>query len=187
MEVEIGKSIKKLRVQHGMTLRELGERSNLSISYLSLVERGKTSISFSSLKKIAEALGVSEKELSIKSSSSPGRVARSYELSAICLSGSKFIYHSLRGEIPAEKRKMEPVLVTILPGQTREDVAPYSHEGEEFGFILEGTLTFIVENKSYDLVPGDSLHIPSRISHNWANFSNKLVRMLYVSTCNVFD
>lgn len=53
---EINKKIKELRIQKGLTLKDLSERTELSISFLSQVERGTTSLAITSLKKIADAL-----------------------------------------------------------------------------------------------------------------------------------
>ncbi len=187
MEIQPGKRIKQLRSQQSLTLRELGEKANLSVSYLSLIERDLTSISLTALNSIAKALGVQKEDLMQEAHGTNQRVVRGYDLPVFRLSQSHYVYQCLHGEESAFPKTMEPVLVTVLPGQKRENVLPYPHEGEEFGFVLEGILTFLLENKSYDLGPGDSLHIPSRIPHNWANHTNKLVKMVYVSTSKVFD
>jgi len=187
MELELGKKIKKLRTEQKLTLKELGLRANLSVGYISLVERGLTSISLTSLQNIAAALGVSSNDFFQAPTGMAERVVRGYDLRVFRLDNSHYVYHSLSGSVPKEERQMEPVLVTLLPGQRMESVLPYSHDGEEFGYVLEGTLTFLVENKSCDLNPGDSLHIPSTVPHNWANFTNKLVKLLYVSTAKVFS
>ena len=188
MEEELGKRIKQLRKEKGLILRELAERSKLSIGYISLVERGLTSISLTSLKNIAVALEVSYNDFFMMNPPLPAqdRVVRGYDLRVFQLNNSNNIYHSLRGNIPAGEQRMEPILVTLLPGQEEKNVLPYSHDGEEFGYVLEGVLTFLFENKRRELNPGDSLHIPSQTPHNWANFTNKLVRLLYINTTKVF-
>jgi len=182
MEKELGQRIKQLRQNKELTLRELGEKAKLSVSYLSLVERGLTSISLSSLQNIALALGVNTTTIFREMQSTDSRVIRSYNNPTFRLNGDFEIWQSLAGRITPELRDMEPVLITLLPGIEREDVVPYSHTGEEFGYVLEGMLTVMVEDKTYDLNPGDSLHLPSQIPHNWANFSNKLVKILMVTT-----
>lgn len=187
MGADIGKQIKQIRQQQGLTLQELGEMANLSVGYISLVERGKTSISISSLENIAGALGVSSSELFRPAGATSKRVVRGYDPQVFRVQESQYVCHNLCGDVPVNVRAMEPLLIIVLPGQEREHVFSSSHEGEEFGYVLEGMLTCHLENTNYDLGPGDSLHIPSRIRHSWANHTNKLVKVLFVSTPKLFD
>ncbi len=55
---DIGKKIKKLRTNKKLTLKELSERTNLSIGFLSQLERGLTTVAIDSLTKIAKELDV---------------------------------------------------------------------------------------------------------------------------------
>jgi len=86
------------------------------------------------------------------------------------------IYHRLGND--ANEKVLEPLLISLLPNQTREEITPYSHEGEEFVYVLEGILTIFVGNQEYQLNPGDSVHMSSTIPHEWANFTNKLVQSI---------
>jgi len=182
---EIGQKIKDIRTAKGLTLKDVSEKSNLSISFLSLVERGLTSIAITSLQKIADVL---EENLTVFfdiPQKHPRRVIRSYDQEIVRIDHSKYIYYSLSGNIP--DKVMEPWIVHLLPGQDRKEVIPYAHDGEEFGYVLEGILTFFIDNKEHELYPGDSLHIPSTTLHNWANFTNRVVKLLYVSTPKIFE
>lgn len=187
MRADIGKQIRQIRQQQRLTIRELGEMAGLSASYISLAECGKTSLSINSLENIAGALGVNSSELFRSAGTTFKSVVRGYDPQVLRISEAQYVCHSLCGNIPINVRRMEPLLVTVLPGQEQEHTFTFSNEGEEFGYVLEGLLTLILENRSYDLGPGDSLHIPSRISHSWANHTNKLVKILYVSTAKLFD
>jgi len=111
-------------------------------------------------------------------------IIRSYEHEVIRIDESKLIYHNLGSDIP--DRQIDPVIVTILPSQNVEEVIPYDHQGEEFVYVLEGIFTIFLEDRQYELYPGDSIHISSTTPHNWANFTNKLVKILAVSTPSVF-
>ena len=83
-------------------------------------------------------------------------------------------------------KNMLPRLIEILPRKTREKVSLYSHEGEEFIYILEGILTYYYKNQKYDLYPGDSLHVHSEEMHNWENDTNDVVRLLEITIPNKF-
>lgn len=183
MHKEIGEKINLLRSTNGMTLKELGDKANLSVSFLSQAERGLTSITINTLKKIAQAFDV---ELSYFFTPPPSHrpmIMRSYEQEVIRIDESKFIYHDLGSDIP--ERQLDPVIVTILPTRDAEEVIPYEHQGEEFVYVLEGIFTIFLEDSQYELYPGDSIHLSSSVPHNWANFTNKLVKILAVSTPSV--
>ncbi len=181
MDEALGAKIKKLRLEHQLTLKELGEKAGLSVSYISMAERGRCSISLTSLQKIATAMGVNSRAFFDVPRPGHHEVTRSYEQNGFRLDGSYTIYRSLAGNIPKEERELIPVHVTLLPGQERKDVVVYSHEGEEFGYVLEGIMTFFVEDRVYELHPGDSLHIKSETPHNWANLTSQLVKLIYVN------
>ncbi|HYG59610.1 MAG TPA: cupin domain-containing protein, partial [Symbiobacteriaceae bacterium] len=82
-------------------------------------------------------------------------------------------------------KQLEPTLTTLLPG--RNHVVPYAHPGEEFTWVLEGTLTVLLGDKEYELGPGDCIHMPSTAPHGWENRTDKAVRVLCVSTPPVFQ
>lgn len=183
MHKEIGEKINELRSSKGMTLKELSEKANLSVSFLSQAERGLTSITINSLKKIAQALEVDLNHFFAPPRSYRPMITRSYEHEVIRIDESKLIYHNLGSDI--QGRQLDPFIVTILPTGDAEEVIPYEHQGEEFVYVLEGIFTVFLEDTRYELYPGDSIHIPSTIPHNWANFTNKLVKILSVSTPSV--
>ncbi|MDF2891904.1 MAG: DNA-binding protein [Clostridia bacterium] len=183
MHKEIGEKINEIRTSKGMTLKDLGEKSNLSVSFLSQAERGLTSITINSLKKIAIALNVDLNLFFSPPKSPKSTVTRSYNQEVFRIDESKFIYFSLGSNIA--DRQLDPVIVTILPEQFPEEVILGDHPGEEFVYVLEGICTILLDDKQYELYPGDSIHISSTTPHNWANFTNKLVRILAVSTPSV--
>lgn len=109
---------------------------------------------------------------------------RSYEQEVFSVEESR-IYHRLANDM--DGKMLEPMLVSILPSQSREGITPYSHKGEEFVYVLEGILTVFVNNEEYQLNPGDSIHMSSTIPHEWANFTTKLVKVLCVSIPRIFE
>jgi uncharacterized cupin superfamily protein len=147
------------------------------MSFLSQVERSLCSVTLLSLRKISEALGVSpsyffpdaiqiEKDLIRRGNRQPVEQK------------SSFIYADLSGNVT--NPLFVPILVTLIPGDKRE--TPYSHEGQEFLYILEGVLTILLDHSEYDLHPGDSLHMDSTRPHNWFNKTDKPTRFLYITS-----
>ncbi|OGO77986.1 MAG: DNA-binding protein [Clostridiales bacterium GWB2_37_7] len=183
MQKEIGEKINELRSSKDMTLKDLSEKTSLSVSFLSQAERGLTSIAIITLQKIAEALGVDLNYFFAAPVANRPMIMRSYEQSVFRVGESNCINSNLGSHLP--NRQMDPMIVTILPGQKAEETIPYEHQGEEFVYVLEGIFTVFLEERQYELYPGDSMHISSTTPHNWANFTNKLVKILSVSTPSV--
>lgn len=184
MVSDIGSKLKSLRLQKGLTLKELSEKTNLSIGFLSQIERGVTSLAISSLETIATALDSDLSYFFTLPKQKKKKVLRSYEQEAFTIKNSQFIDYHLT--LNPEGMGMLPRIQVILP-QHEEDVNdPYSHEGEEFIYILEGILTVDLDNNEYELFPGDSMHYDSMLLHNWTNKTNKTVKVLVVNTPNKF-
>lgn len=184
MSLDIGKKIKELRTEKNLTLRELGEKTDLSTGFLSQLERGLTTIAVDSLEAIARVLDV---DLSFFFSVPRKRkrsILRSYEREIFNKKEIGFIDYLLSNNLT--DKALLPRLIEVLPSHSDEDVEIYHHQGEEFIYILEGILTLYIDNQRYDLYPGDTAHINSNVGHNWANYSNKIVKLIAVNTPNRF-
>ncbi|MDR3588292.1 MAG: XRE family transcriptional regulator [Negativicutes bacterium] len=182
MNKDIGQKVKDLRVGKRLTLKNLSEMTNLSTGFLSQLERGLTAIATDSLAAIAQALDVELAYFFVKPTVDGQYVFRSYERDVLRIESSRFIHYRL-SSAPADKRLLTR-LVELLPINSQEPISPYPHEGEEFVYVLEGTLTLFINQERFELFPGDTAHYASNIVHNWANYTNKLVRLLVVSVPN---
>ena len=174
MDNQIGEEFKRIRKERKMTLRELSERSGLSVSFLSQVERGISTITFTSLRKIAEALGVSVNFFFEPEADSPIK-KRSLKKSA---DQPNFTYTSLAGD--RDQPMFIPARIELKAGESQ--TAPYSHQGQEFVYVLEGELKVMLEGHEETLYPHESLHIDSSKKHTWYNETDKPVVLLVVST-----
>lgn len=182
MNEDIGSKVKELRTNAKMTLRDLSEKTSLSTGFLSQLERGLTSIATDSLEKIAEALDVELTYFFAKATVRGSAIMRSYKKEIMRIDNSKYINYLLTGN-PKDKQ-MTPRLVEILPSHSEESLTQYQHEGEEFLYVLEGILTLFINDERYELYPGDSAHYSSKTMHNYANYTNKMVRIIVVSVPN---
>lgn len=180
MENEIGQKIKQLRRAKEMTLKELAEKSDLSISFLSMVERGVTSAALLSLKRIADAL---EEDISVffvgQERFQTGGFCRSYDNNVRSIS-ARCVYKSLART--GENCILDPMEVLLMPGQTRDEVIQITHSGEEFTYVLEGVLSYFLNGQEYVMNPGDSYHGFGNEPHNFVNLTNRVVRVLYIVT-----
>lgn len=187
----IGAAIRSRRQELNLSLRELSKQSGLSIGFLSLVERGRSSPALTSLSNVAKALGVElssffpaeEEELNeaeeTKQRVSPlPYVTRANDEAKLSIILSQRIYKMLSPRIPG--LVLEPIFVTVQPGDTMDE--PYGHEGEEFAYVLSGELVFIVDGVAYRLGPGDSVHFRSTVSHAMRNDTDEPVQAIWVLT-----
>ncbi len=187
MDEQLGKTIKRLRLEQQLTLKELGDKSSLSASCLSLIERGRTSVNLTSLQNIAVALGKDITYFFEQPPQKKANVTRSYNQPLVCVPNSNKIYHSLAGYIPGHAAQLEPLITVLTPGQHDEDEYYFSHPGEEFGYILEGTVTLVLDGETYELYPGDSYHFLSTTPHSVANNTTQIARYLGVLTPRLLD
>jgi transcriptional regulator with XRE-family HTH domain len=187
----IGAAIRSRRRELTMSLRELSKQSGLSIGFLSLVERGRSSPALTSLSNVAKALGVelssffpAEEEEENEAEETKQRVSplpyvsRANDAAKLAIILSQRIYKMLSPRVPG--LVLEPIFVTVQPGDTIDE--PYSHEGEEFAYVLSGELVFIVDGVEYRLGPGDSIHFRSTVSHTMRNDTDEPVQAIWVLT-----
>ena len=182
----IGLQIKALRTGNNMTLKQLSEQTELSIGFLSQLERGMSSVAIDSLEKIALALDVPLTSFFNESAPKDHEpVVHNFELQATPVSEQIFQYILSKDEMDFG---FLPRIFTLMPFANFEsdDLEMYSHTGEEFIYVLEGIVTLLLGNRQYTLYPGDSVQIHSTEPHNWVNSTNKVAKMLTVNTPNPF-
>ncbi|KIL74814.1 helix-turn-helix domain-containing protein [Bacillus badius] len=179
---DIHKKIKALRLEKKLTLKELSEETGLSLSFLSQIERGASSLSITSLKKLAEALGVSMIFFFEDDKESQTYVSKAGDRKVFKVNGGDQKYIRLAGTF--SDRKLEPLMV-MLPPNLKEEHS-YSHSGEEFYYILQGEVIFHINKDHYHLKAGDTVHFPSELLHAWENPTSEETIILSVSTPIIF-
>lgn len=178
---EISEKIRATRRKNDLTLKELSERTGLSVSFLSQVENGTSSLAITSLKKIADALGVSINTFFEDCQNSTFHV-KSEEQHVFKMEGSNSEFIILSGKF--SERTLEAMMVSIPPEQSHGH--KFSHPGEEFVYVLEGAAIVEVDGTEYLVKAGDSIHYPSTIAHVWRNPLNQNTKLLSVLTPPIF-
>lgn len=179
----IGERIKQLRKSRKMTLKMVSDMTDLSISFLSQLEHGKCSITLESLKKISDAMNVVPSYFFSPEDSRMGNrnvVVRKKTSSNETEHISDFVYKDLSGNFP--NQAFFATLVTLQPRKHEVKPLAHPHRGQEFIYVLEGTLTVILNDDEIELHAGESIHMESMTPHNWLNQMNKAVKFLYVSS-----
>lgn len=172
--MDFGKKIKQLRTVFGLTQEELANRCELTKSYISQLENNKTSPSLATLSQILEVLGTNfsdffHEELPEKI------VFKKEEQIKKCFDG-----YDMTWLIPSsQKLAMESVLVEVAPlSQTLED---NPHEGEEFGYVLEGSVEIVYGNVSRTCKKGEAFYFETNKFHYVKNRTNKVAKIIWVS------
>jgi transcriptional regulator with XRE-family HTH domain len=163
----LGKRLKALRKEQGLTLAQLGQRANLSASYLSQIERGETMPSLARLATMARILDVEVGYFFEDDVSAPCVVKLNQGKR---LSGTTDATMELLSADALDK-KIQPYRVVCQPGASRDQ--PPTHPGEEFGFVLKGQLTVTVGEETFVLKAGDSIHYQTLQPHSWRNEGDK--------------
>lgn len=181
----VGVAIRGLRRQQGLSLRELSQRCGLSVGFLSQVERGLASPALTSVHVIARALGTDMSRLfslpAPREAAPAPYLHRGTDGDGTVIQSSGRIYSLLSGR--ASDLALEPMLVTIPPGSADDE--PYSHDREEFAYILSGSLRYLMNGQEYRLHPGDSIHFRSTVPHAIANDGEVPVVAVWVITPRV--
>ncbi|MBS3755740.1 MAG: cupin domain-containing protein [Desulfobacterales bacterium] len=186
-ELAIGEKIRQMRLSKSLSLEELAEKTGLSKGLLSQIEREQISPPISTLLKVAASLGTDISFFFQEETENP----------RICLVRSNERLVSRRRQVEGKAnlgysyealaykkafKYMEPFLVTFSPKEA-EDVIRFSHEGEEFAFLLEGTLEFTTDRERIVLEPGDSLYFDSNQLHGFRALGDAPARAL-VTVCH---
>lgn len=177
----IHQKIKNLRIEKGLTLKDLSEKTELSVSFLSQIERGSSSLAITSLKKIADAFSVPI-TFFFDSDTNHNYMLKEEDRKPFKLEGASTTYTRLNGEFGG--RSLEPLLVILAPKQTQTQTS--DHPGEEFYYVLKGAALFKVDGKEYFVREGDSIHYPSEVPHSWENPLNEETVILCVLTPVIF-
>lgn len=182
-ELNLGQKIRRLRQEERLTLQDLSELSGLSKPLLSQIENDQVIPPIATLLKIAKGLKVAihyffeeeedrRKVVLMKSDQSKFSRRRSGNDSP-----QPYLYHSLA---PGMRQKsMEPFLVAFETG-VWDDSQLYSHDGEEFIYLLEGELEFHYGAEVMVLQPGDSIYYNSAEPHGYISLGDKSAKAVAV-------
>lgn len=173
----VGSRLRSLRKSQGLSLKQVAHLVGCSPSYLSMVENDKLDPSASRLKRIADALGSTIIELFYERSSGDDVVLRKDERQRVAVRGSKLLIEILIRQGP--EKNLDARLAVVAPGGGSE--GDYSHPGEEFGYIVKGTLELTVDGTTHILHAGDTFYFQSVRPHRFRNPSDESVEIVWVN------
>ena len=173
---ELGWRLRALRTERGWSLASVAQRSGLSISFLSAVERGQANPSVGNLFKLADAYGTTVPGLGPDRRPDRRSVVHPDERPRYVADGGRVVIEDLI----AAPGALEAQRIEVQPGGGSEE--PYAHPGEEFVYVLAGHLAFwIDERERHRLRPGDSLAFRSTRPHRWRNEGDEPATVLWIN------
>ena len=170
MDLAVGRRIRELRRARQMSLETVVARTDLSIGFVSQIERGLSSPSLRVLATLADVLGVGIAALFGAKPNGDGAsdsvVTRQPQRAELKLWRTG-ISKQLLSPAGAENR-LNLFLVHMEPGGSTGDEL-YTHDGEEAGLVLEGEMILTVDAETWSLKTGDSFRFASRRPHRFSN------------------
>ncbi len=177
--VEIGRKIRQYRQQLDLTQEELAQRTELTKGYISQLENDLCSPSIATLEDILNVLGVTL----------PDFFAEQRSEQVVYTPSDYFVSNNGSGQstwlIPnSQVKQMEPIVLTLQAGQQSMERSPF--EGEEFGFVLQGSVELSVGEECYLLRKGESFSLNGTRQHVIKNAHKGESKVLWVTTPSNF-
>lgn len=175
--MDIGEKIRRLRTEKQLTQEELANRCELSKGFISQLENDLTSPSIATLVDILEILGTNLRDFfadevteKITFKKDDMFETEDFELG-----------YTFKWLVPnSQKNEMEPVLVKIEPGGRYKEEKP--HEGEEFGFVLKGTICLYIGDKKLKVRKGESFYYKPKKNHSITNEGKTPAELIWISS-----
>ena len=175
--MDIGKRMKELRIQYGLTQQELADRSELTKGFISQLERNQNTPSIGTLLDIIQCLGTTPAEFF--TDEEPEQIVFKNEDFFTKVNEDK--HNIIEWVVPnAQKDSMEPVRLTLKAGGSSDIMQP--HSGEEFGYLIKGTVKIYYGGKSHVLHAGESFYLKAGKKHYIENPGSRDAILIWVST-----
>jgi transcriptional regulator with XRE-family HTH domain len=176
----LGPVLRRARKHQQLTLQQVAERSELSVSYISQIERNLLTPSVGTLKRIAAALDIPTGQL-IAPDSGAARpmvtVLRKGQRKRVAFPQSSISYELL---MPDFRRRASALWLVAKPGA--ESGPELTHEGEDIVIVLQGKLSVDVAGTWHELNAGDSICFNSELPHRWCNRRKQVAQAVWISS-----
>jgi DNA-binding transcriptional MerR regulator/uncharacterized RmlC-like cupin family protein len=174
----IGNHLRKLRTKRQLSLAQVARAVGVSVGFLSALERSQMSGSVGTLRKLARFYKTNILDF-FDAKEGSSRLVRPAQRKVLEAG------EGVRMELLAwGNAVMEPHLFRVAPHSGSGD--SYTHEGEEFLYVLRGELTITLDGEEYHLKSGDSFYFESGTPHRWKNPGRTETCVLWVNTPPTF-
>lgn len=177
--IDVGKRIKSIRKRKNLTLQEVSEKSGMSATAISAIERNVSSPTVTTLAAIGRALGESLSSL-LGEEDIQYVVTRAVSRERLATEIRNVDVESLAAGIPGQR--FHPKLSILSPrASSGEDLV--NHQGDDFFFVIRGALEMEINGHDVTLKEGDSLYFRGNTPYRWRNPSeHESTHLLFVST-----
>jgi transcriptional regulator with XRE-family HTH domain len=190
LSASVGQNVRAERERQGISVRELSRRLGVSASFLSQFELGQSKAAVSTLFAIASELNLSIDALlgnGVNASRGPGstEVPATVDPDTIphmpdYLALQSGVRWRRLANIPADHH-VQFLLTEYEPGgDSAPGDSPQRHHGDDYGFVLEGTLTIEIDGKAQALTAGEAIHLRGDVPHRLQNLTDELVRAIWL-------
>lgn len=176
--IELGKKIAEFRTNKNLTIRQLAEKTNVTSSLLSQIERGLANPSLNTLRMIANALEIPLFSFFTESVHKKDLIVRAHTRKKILFPSDNWEYDLLSPDLGGA---LEMALMK-LPPNTESAQDPMAHAGEEIAYILNGSVALYLGDDIETLNAGDSVKIPPGLKHKWENRTTTEASVIFAVT-----
>jgi DNA-binding transcriptional MerR regulator/quercetin dioxygenase-like cupin family protein len=174
----VGRRLRALRQRRGLSLTQAAAQAGISRSALSLVERTSQGVGPATMRDLARVYGLNLTELMAPLGGAGAPVVRAGQARVLPTLGPGLAVMQL-SSIPTALMNCE--IKVVQPGAGSQ--GSYSHEGEEFIYVLAGTFSISIDGEeTHELAQGDTMYFESRRPHSWWNPGTDETRVLWVNT-----
>ena len=179
-EAAIGRNVRQLRQQHGLTVAEMAARVGISKAMMSKIENAQTSCSLGTLALLAKGFDVPVTSLFRGADvERPAAFVNAGAGARIVRNGTKEGHeYQLLGSLRGEHKRLECLHVTL--SEKSQTYPLFQHPGTEFIYMLEGVMDYSHSRSVYRLHPGDSLQFDGEGAHGPVDLIQVPIRFLSV-------
>jgi len=180
--LKVGESIKAIRKKKGLSLKDLSQRTGVDAGLLMEIEKGEVSPPLGTIIKLAKALETKMGYFISGGEDLPYTIMRKDDRKLVSRfdTGKTDRYgYEFSSLAPYKKnRHMEPLIVKLEPSDIQEERS--THDGQEFIYVLEGTMEVRLEEDVHLLEPGDAIYYDSTVPHLVKCHGNETTKILAV-------
>lgn len=176
----VGETLRAWRTEAGLSIREVADRSGISLSFISLVERGQTEIAVTRLIRLTDVFGRQISDVLVGAYGDQGRGTASSQAADQHPNHHQWRVYTLANGVEmsylgSPEWATQPFLIALQPDAIH---GPIVHSYKEAVMCLDGEGTMVIDGQPSTLLPGDTINLPANALHAYMNCSSAVCRFL---------